>query len=153
VVPMGGVLARAEIYEAFMTGPEHAIEFFHGYTYSGHPLAVGAGHAALDSLLDEKLIERSGQLARVLEEAVHSLRGEPHVADIRNFGLAAAVELEAQPGAVGMRGMRALERGLDEGILLRVTSDTIAVAPPFISSADEVKSMIEALRRTLRTLS
>jgi beta-alanine--pyruvate transaminase len=125
VVPMGGVLARAEIYEAFMT----------------------------DTLLEEKLIERSGQLAKVLEEAVHSLRGEPHVADIRNFGLAAAVELEAQPGAVGMRGMRALERGLDEGILLRVTSDTIAVAPPFISGADEVKSMIEALRRTLRTLS
>jgi beta-alanine--pyruvate transaminase len=153
VVPMGGVLARAEIYETFMTGPEHAIEFFHGYTYSGHPLAVGAAHAAIDALLDEGLIERAAQLARVLEDAIHTLRGEAHVADIRNFGLAAAVELEARPGFVGMRGMQALERGLDEALLLRVTGDTIAVAPPFISTPDEVKSMVESLRRILGTLS
>jgi beta-alanine--pyruvate transaminase len=153
VVPMGGVLARSEIYETFMTGPEHAIEFFHGYTYSGHPLAVGAAHAAIDTLLDEGLIERSAQLARVLEDAIHALRGEPHVADIRNFGLAAAVELEAQPGLAGLRGMQAMERGLDEGLLLRVTGDTIAVAPPFISSVDEVKAMVASLRATLRALS
>ncbi|HWW21406.1 MAG TPA: aspartate aminotransferase family protein [Steroidobacteraceae bacterium] len=153
VVPMGGVLTRAGIYDAFMTGPEHAIEFFHGYTYSGHPLAVGTALAAIESLLDEKLIERSAQLAKVLEEAIHTLRDEPHVADIRNFGLAAAVELESQPGLAGMRGMRVLERGLDEGILLRVTGDTIAVAPPFIASVEEVKAMVESLRRTLRGLS
>jgi beta-alanine--pyruvate transaminase len=88
----------------------------------------------------------------VLEHAVHTLRDAPHVIDIRNFGLAAAVELEPQAGLAGMRGMHALERGLDEGLLLRVTADTIAVAPPFISSADEVKAMIESLRRTLRAL-
>jgi beta-alanine--pyruvate transaminase len=150
VVPMGGVLARNEIYETFMTGPEHLIEFFHGYTYSGHPLAVAAGHAALDGLLEERLIERAAQLSKVLESAVHSLREEPHVADIRNFGLAAAVELEPRAGQAGMRGMQALERGLDEGILLRVTGDTIALAPPFISSTEEVVTMVESVRRTLR---
>jgi beta-alanine--pyruvate transaminase len=153
VVPMGGVLAGEKIYDAFMTGPEHLIEFFHGYTYSGHPLAVGAAHAAIDALLEEKLIERAGELARVLEDAVHSLRDEPHVIDIRNFGLAASVELAPQPGLAGMRGMQALERGLDEGLLLRVTGDTIAVAPPFIASVDEVKNMVESLRHTLRVLS
>jgi beta-alanine--pyruvate transaminase len=152
VVPMGGVLAGEKVYDVFMTGPEHAIEFFHGYTYSGHPLAAAAGHAAIDALLEDKLIERANELAPVLEHAVHTLRDAPHVIDIRNFGLAAAVELEPQAGLAGMRGMHALERGLDEGLLLRVTADTIAVAPPFISSADEVKAMIESLRRTLRAL-
>jgi beta-alanine--pyruvate transaminase len=152
VVPMGGVLAGEKVYDVFMTGPEHAIEFFHGYTYSGHPLAAAAGHAAIDALLEDRLIERANELAPVLEDAVHTLRDAPHVIDIRNFGLAAAVELEPQAGLAGMRGMRALERGLDEGLLLRVTADTIAVAPPFISSADEVKAMIESLRRTLRAL-
>ncbi|HWW20560.1 MAG TPA: aspartate aminotransferase family protein [Steroidobacteraceae bacterium] len=152
VVPMGGVLARSEIYETFMTGPEHLIEFFHGYTYSGHPLAVAAGHAALDGLLEEALIERSAQLAKVLESTVHTLRDEPHVADIRNFGLAAAVELQPIAGQAGVRGIRVLERGLDEGILLRLTGDTIALAPPFIASTEEVQGMIESVRRTLRAV-
>jgi beta-alanine--pyruvate transaminase len=152
VVPMGGVLARGEIYDAFMTAPEHVIEFFHGYTYSGHPLAVAAGHASLDALKDEQLIERAAALSSVLENAVHTLRGEPHVADIRNIGLAAAVELEPYAGQPGARGQLAFERGLDEGILLRLMGDIIGLAPPFISSEDEVRAMIEALRRTLRAI-
>lgn len=152
VVPMGGVIARDEIYQTFMTGPEHMIEFFHGYTYSGHPLAVAAGHAVLDALLEERLIERAAQLSNVLENAVHALRDEPHVEDIRNLGLAAAIELTPLPGQAGIRGMKALDRGLDEGLLLRVTGDTIAVAPPFISSVEEVQTMIESLRRVLRTI-
>jgi beta-alanine--pyruvate transaminase len=152
VVPMGGVLARGEIYDAFMHGPEHLIEFFHGYTYSGHPLAVAAAHASLDAMLDEGLIERAAELAGVLESAVHSLRDEPHVLDIRNIGLAAAVELEPYPGQPGACGQRVFERGLDEGILLRLTADTVAMAPPFISSEDEVRAMIESLRRTLRAV-
>jgi len=152
VVPMGGVIARADIYETFMTGPPQLIEFFHGYTYSGHPLAVAAGHAMLDVLLEDRLIDRAGQLAKVLENAVHSLRDEPHVADIRNFGLAAAVELEPLSGQAGTRGMQTLDRGLDEGLLLRVTGDTIAMAPPFISSTEEIQTMIESLRRTLRAI-
>jgi beta-alanine--pyruvate transaminase len=152
VVPMGGVLARSEIYDAFMSGPEHVIEFFHGYTYSGHPLAVAAGHATLDAMIGERLIERAAALASVLETAVHSLRGEPHVLDLRNIGLTAAVELEPQPGQPGARGQRAFERGLDEGILLRLTGDIISLAPPFISTEDEVRGMIESLRRTLRAI-
>jgi beta-alanine--pyruvate transaminase len=152
VVPMGGVLARADIYDAFMSGPEHVIEFFHGYTYSGHPLAVAAGHASLDAMIDERLIERAAELASVLEEAVHTLRDEPHVVDIRNIGLMAAVELEPIAGQPGVRGYRAFERGLDEGVLLRVSGEIIALAPPFISSADEVRTMIESLRRTLRAV-
>jgi beta-alanine--pyruvate transaminase len=152
VVPMGGVIAGAEIYDTFMTGPEHMIEFFHGYTYSGHPLAVAAGHAVLDALLEDRLIDRAAQLGKVLETAVHSLRDEPHVVDIRNFGLTAAIELAPLAGQAGNRGMKVLERGLDEGLLLRVTGDTIAVAPPFISSTEEVQIMIESLRRVLRAV-
>jgi beta-alanine--pyruvate transaminase len=152
VVPMGGVLARGEIYDAFMNGPEHVIEFFHGYTYSGHPLAVAAGHATLDAMLGERLIEQAAALASVLETAVHTLRGEPNVLDIRNIGLTAAVELEPLPGQPGARGQHAFERGLDEGLLLRLTGDIISLAPPFISTADEVRAMIESLRRTLRAI-
>jgi beta-alanine--pyruvate transaminase len=128
------------------------IEFFHGYTYSGHPLAVAAAHASLDGLINERLIERAAALAGVLEVAVHSLREEPYVADLRNIGLTAAVELESIPGQPGARGQRVFERALDEGILLRLTGDIISLAPPFISTEDEVRAMIESLRRTLRAL-
>lgn len=152
VVPMGGVLASAEIYETFITGAPHAIEFFHGYTYSGHPLAVAGGIAAVDALAEERLIERAANLSSVLEHAVHSLRDEPHVIDIRNIGLAAAVELEPDAGHPGARGLRALDRGLEEGVLLRVTGDTISLAPPFISSEDEIQMMVDSLRRTLRAI-
>jgi beta-alanine--pyruvate transaminase len=152
VVPMGGVVTRAEVYDAFMNGPEHVIEFFHGYTYSGHPLAVAAAHASLDAMINEHLIERAAQLAGVLEEAVHTLRDEPHVADIRNLGLAAAVELEPQAGQPGARGQRAFAQGLEEGILLRLMGDIIGLAPPFISTEDELRAMIESLRRTLRAI-
>ena len=149
-VPMGGVLVDHKIYESFMIGPPHAIEFFHGYTYSGHPLAVAAGHATLNAMRDEGLIERAAELASTLENAVHLLRDEPHVADIRNIGLSAAVELEPDATQPGARGLRVLERGLEEGLLLRVTGDIISLAPPFISTPDEIHAMIESLRRTLR---
>ncbi len=152
VVPMGGVLARRGIYDAFMSGPPQAIEFFHGYTYSGHPMAVAAGLAALDVLAEERLIERAGRLSSQLEQAVHALRDEPHVVDIRNLGLAAAIELQPAPDQPGVRGLHALERGLDEGILLRVTGDTLALAPPFVTSDEQLQAMIDSVRRTLRAL-
>jgi beta-alanine--pyruvate transaminase len=151
-VPLGGVLVRDDLYQAFMTGPSHMIEFFHGYTYSAHPLAIAAGHATLDVLEDEKLIARAAELAPVLENAIHSLRGEPHVVDIRNLGLAAAVELAPIAGQPGMRAIRAFEKGLDEGLLLRFSGEVLAVAPPFISSAEEVESMVEGMRRALRAV-
>ena len=151
-VPLGGVIARDEIYETFMTGPAHMIEFFHGYTYSAHPLAIAAGHATLDVMADEKLIEKAAALAPVLENALHSLKGEPHVIDLRNVGLAGAIELAPVAGKPGMKAIQVFEKAMDEGLLVRFSGDTLAVAPPFISSAAEVESMIEGLRRALRAV-
>jgi beta-alanine--pyruvate transaminase len=153
VVPLGGMIARQDIYEALMRGPEQTIELFHGYTYSGHPLACAAGLATLDVLEKEDLIGRAAQLAQVLEDAVHSLREEPHVGDIRNFGLAAAVELRPREGQPGARGREAFARGVEAGLLLRFTADTIAVAPPFISTEEEIREMVETLRGVLRRIS
>jgi beta-alanine--pyruvate transaminase len=152
VVPMGGVLVKEAIYKAFMTGPEHAIEFFHGYTYSGHPLAVAAAMASIDALESEGLIAGARGMGTLLESAIHSLQGEPHVADIRNIGLAAAIELEPYGDRPGLKGREVFERGLDEGLLVRVTGDTIAVAPPFIATTEELEAMVAALRRTLRSI-
>jgi beta-alanine--pyruvate transaminase len=151
-VPLGGVIVRDDIHQAFMTGPAHAIEFFHGYTYSAHPLAVAAAHATLDVLAEDKLIERAAQLAPVLEKAVHSLRGEPHVTDIRNLGLAAAIELAPISGQPGLRAVRVFERALDEGLLVRFSGECLAMAPPFVSTPEEITAMIEGLRRALRAV-
>jgi beta-alanine--pyruvate transaminase len=149
-VPLGGVIVRDDIYEAFMSGPAHMIEFFHGYTYSAHPLGVAAGLATLDVLQDERLIERAAELAPVLERAVHSLQGEPHVADIRNLGLAAAVDLTPVPGQPALRAVQVFENALKEGLMVRFSGETLAMAPPFVSSAGEVEAMVEGLRRALR---
>jgi len=149
-VPLGGVLASDSIYDAFMSGPEHLIEFFHGYTYSGHPLGVAAAHATLDELLERGLIDRAAKLAPVLEEAIHSLRGEPLVADIRNLGLAAAVDVTPIPGKPALRAFQVFEQALSRGLLPRFTGETIALAPPFISTEDEVRNAVEVLRAALR---
>ncbi len=150
VIPMGGTVVRRSIYDAMMRGPEQTIELFHGYTYSGHPVACAAGLATLDALEKDDLVARSAKLSKVLEDGVHSLQGEPHVIDIRNIGLAAAVELGAREGQPGARAREAFERGVEAGLLLRFTADTIAVAPPFISSEEEIRNMIETLRGVLR---
>ncbi|MBL8520246.1 MAG: aspartate aminotransferase family protein [Betaproteobacteria bacterium] len=152
IIPMGGVIVREDIYQTFMgaNAPAHAIELFHGYTYSGHPMAAAVGHAALDVLVGEGLIQRGKTLIPLLEDAVHSLKGEPGIIDIRNGGLAAGIELDPIPGKPGLRGMQAFERGLDEGLLLRLAGDTIAVGPPFISTNDEIASMVDGVRRAIR---
>src|SRR5499427_931804 len=150
VIPMSGVIVKKGIYEAFMTGPEQAVELFHGYTYSGHPVAAAAAHATLDALAEEGSFARARELEPVLERAVHALKGEPGVTDIRNVGLAAAVDLEPIEGQSGARAFAVFERGLEQGILLRWTGDTIAVAPPFISTPAEIESMIEKLRSAIR---
>jgi beta-alanine--pyruvate transaminase len=150
VVPMGGVIARKEIYQAFMSGPPHAIEFFHGYTYSGHPLAAAVGNATLDVMREEGLIERVRELEPVLEAAVHSLKGEPGVIDIRNIGLAAAIDLEPIPQQPGIRAMKVFEAGLRADQLFRYTGDSIAMGPPFISTAGELEHMIDTLRDCIR---
>ncbi len=149
-VPMGGVIVKQEIHDTFMTGPATAVEFFHGYTYSGHPLAAAAAHAALDEFEKGGLFQRARSLEPVLEKMVHELKGEPGVIDIRNAGLSAAVELESIPGQVGARARKVFDRGIEENMLFRFTGDTIAVAPPFIATEDEIGRMIEALRTCIR---
>jgi beta-alanine--pyruvate transaminase len=152
-VPLGGVIVRRDIHDAFMTGPEHLVEFFHGYTYSGHPMAVAAAHATLDVLGEEGMFARVRALEPVLEDAMHSLQGEPGVLDIRNIGLAAAVDLEPFPGQPGLRAVKVFEQGLRDGQLFRFTGDTIAVGPPFISTEQELRGMADALRKAIRATS
>ena len=150
VIPMGGVIVKPAIHDAFMTGPDTAVELFHGYTYSGHPVAAAAAHATLDALEEEGSFAQARALEPVLEQAVHSLKGEPGVADVRNIGLAAAVELEPIEGKPGVRALKVFERGMDEGMLYRFTAETIAMAPPFISTRAEIETMIEKLRVAIR---
>ena len=150
VIPMGGVIVKPAIYDAFMTGPESAVELFHGYTYSGHPVAAAAAHATLDALAAEDAFARARELEPVLEQGIHSLNGEPGIADIRNIGLAAAVELEPMQGKPGARALKVFEHGLDNGMLYRFTGETIAVAPPFIATKAEIEVMVEKLRASIR---
>ncbi len=156
VIPMGGVIVKPAIYDAFMTGPDIAVELFHGYTYSGHPMAAAAAHATLDAIEEEGSFKRVRELEPVLEQAVHSLKGEPGVADIRNIGLVAAIELEplrengqARPGA---RALKVFERAMEDGMLFRFTGDIIAMAPPFISTQAEIETMVEKLRAAIRAV-
>ena len=155
-VPLGGVMVDESIHDAFMNGPEHLIEFFHGYTYSGHPLGIAAAHATLDELAptgaapNAGLIARAAALAPVLEDAIHSLRGEPLVTDIRNLGLAAAIDVAPVAGKPALRAFQVFEQALNRGLMLRFTGETLALAPPFISSEREVRDAVEALRESLR---
>ena len=147
VIPMGGVIVRDGIYDAIMSvgGQEQMIEFFHGYTYSGHPIATAAAHAVLDIFEADDLINRAKALEPVLENAIHSLKGRDGILDIRNFGLSAAVDLEPISGKPGMRAMKVLESCIDRGAVVRITGDTVAVGPPFISTHAEVELLIRIL--------
>ena len=151
-VPMGGVIARQGIYDAFMQGPEHMVEFFHGYTYSAHPLAVAAAHATLDIIAQDDVPRRFADLAARIEAGAHALRGEPNVIDIRNCGAAAAIELSPLPGQVGLRGLKVFEEGLKRGMLLRFTGDIIAMAPPVITTPDELDRMFNAVGEAIRAV-
>jgi beta-alanine--pyruvate transaminase len=153
-VPLGGVIVSDRIHQAFMAGPDHAIELFHGNTYSGHPLACAAGLATLDLYRDEKLFERARKMEQVLEEAVHSLKGAPFVSDIRNCGLAAGIDIEPDPKAPGRRGYDVITRAFHEqDMVIRVGGDTIALAPALIVSEDEITRMVEGVRAVLVQLS
>ena len=149
-VPMGAVFAREGIYETFMQGPTLPIEFFHGYTYSAHPLACAAALATLDLYADEGLLERAGELAPYWEEALHSLKSAPNVIDVRNCGLMGAVELESRPGAVGARAYDVhVNAFADEGLMVRFTGDIVAMSPPLIVSKSQIDQIVERLRRVL----
>jgi beta-alanine--pyruvate transaminase len=144
-VPMGGVICSAEVHDAFMTGPASAVELFHGYTYSAHPLACAAGIATLQLYKDEALFDRANQMAPVLAKAVHSLRGARNVIDTRSLGLVAAVELEPRPGAAGARGFEAFLKTYDNGVVLRAAGDNIVFSPAFIVEQKEIEQMVNVL--------
>jgi beta-alanine--pyruvate transaminase len=149
-VPMGGVIARKGIYDTFMKGPDHAIELFHGYTYSGHPLAAAAALATLDLYRDEKLFERTKAVETRWMDAVMGLKGLPNVLDIRTIGLVAAIDLASIPDGVGRRAFEAMDVGFREhGIMLRITADTIALTPPLIISDNQIDELIEKVKKCI----
>ncbi len=151
-VPMGAVFARRDVYDTVVDTAPAGIEFFHGYTYSGHPLACAAGLATLDTYLEEGLFTRAAELAPYWEAAVHSLKDEPNVIDIRNCGLVAGVEVAAREGQVGARGMEAHIDCFAHGLLVRFTGDTIAMSPPLIVEHAHIDEMIDGVRGALRRL-
>jgi len=149
--PLGAVIASDAIHDAIMDagGPDYAIEFAHGYTYSAHPVACAAGIAALDVLQKEHMIERVRELAPYFEQAVHSLKGSRHITDIRNFGLAAGITLAALPGEPAKRPMEAALACWRKGVYVRFGGDTLQLAPPFIVERAEIDRLIETIRESL----
>ncbi len=137
-VPMGAVAVRAPIHEAVVSGPENAIELFHGYTYSGHPLACAAGLATLEVYRDDALFDRAAELAPYFEDAVHALRDRPHVIDVRNLGLVAGIELEPIAGRPTARAYDAFVRAYEKGVLVRTTADIIALSPPLVVERGQI---------------
>jgi beta-alanine--pyruvate transaminase len=152
-VPMGGVIAREHVYDAFMHGPEHAIELFHGYTYSAHPLACAAGLATLDLYRDENLFARAKALEPLWADTAMTLKGQPGVLDIRTVGLTAGIDLASRPGAHGARAYEAMDRAFrDESLMVRITGDTLALTPPLIVSEAQIGEIFEKVGRVIRAV-
>ena len=152
VVPMGAVFASEAIYQAFMSGPEHMIELFHGYTYSGHPLACAAGLATLDTYQEEGLLTRAARMEKQLEDAAFALQDLPHVIDIRAIGLVAAIELEPIEGEPSRRAFSAFLKAFEKGLMIRTTGDIIALSPPLIVSEAQIDEMFGTLADVLREI-
>jgi beta-alanine--pyruvate transaminase len=152
VIPMGAVLVTSEIHDAFMQGPEHMIEFMHGYTYSGNPMASAAGLATLETYKEDGLLTRGAELGKYWEDGLHSLKGLPHVIDIRNIGLVGAVELEPIAGEPTKRAFSAFVKAFEQGLLIRTTGDIIALSPPLIIEKAQIDTLIETLGGILKTL-
>ena len=150
-VPMGAVIASDKIHDTFMTGPEGAIELFHGYTYSGHPLACAAALATLDIYEEENLFEKAIELEGYWQDAIHSLKGLPNVIDIRNFGLIGAIELAPREGKIGARAYDIFTTCFhDKDLLIRVTGDVIALSPPLILDKSHIDRIFSTLADTIR---
>jgi len=149
-IPMGAVFSQRKIYDAFMQGPENAIELFHGYTYSAHPAACAAALATLDIYAREGLLTRAATLSSSLEDAVHSLRGVPHVIDVRNYGLIGAVELEPRAGNPGARAFEVFLKCFERGVMVRQTGDVIALSPPLIVEPKQITQIVETLGAVIR---
>ncbi|MEG4505143.1 aspartate aminotransferase family protein [Microcoleus sp. F6_B4] len=151
-VPMGAVFVKEGIYDAFMNAPENAIELFHGYTYSGHPLACAAALATLDIYEEERLFERADKMADYWENAVHSLKGVRHVIDVRNLGLVAGIELESIAGKPGKRAFDCFLQCYEKGLLIRTTGDIIALSPPLIIEKEHIDRLVEILTGVLQEM-
>ncbi|MCP8939178.1 aspartate aminotransferase family protein [Alsobacter sp. SYSU M60028] len=152
-VPMGGVIARKGIYDTFMKGPEHVIELFHGYTYSGHPLAAAAGLATQDVYRDEKLFERAAALESTWADAVMSLKSLPNVLDIRQIGLVGAIDLASRPDAFGARAYEAMDTAFREhDAMIRITGDTIALSPPLTITEEQIGELVDKVAKSIRAV-
>src|SRR4051812_48741780 len=149
-VPMGAVLVSKTIYEAFMQGPAGAIELFHGYTYSAHPTACAAGLATLEIYQRENLLTRAKRLAPAFEQAVHGLRGLPHVIDVRNYGLVAGIELDPIAGSPGARAFAVYLKCFERGLLIRTTGDIVALSPSLIIEPRHIDELVGILSQALR---
>jgi beta-alanine--pyruvate transaminase len=150
-VPMGGVFVRKTVFDGLMNGPENAIDLFHGYTYSAHPLACAAASAVLDIYRDENLFERSAELSPYWEAGVHSLKGLPNVTDIRNLGLAAGIDL-APKGPVGTRGYDAFTKAFELGLMVRQSGDAIAMSPPLVIEKAQIDEIIDITAKTIKAV-
>ncbi|MDX1711980.1 MAG: aminotransferase class III-fold pyridoxal phosphate-dependent enzyme, partial [Rhodovibrionaceae bacterium] len=148
-LPLGAVAVSDRVAETMI---ERAGEFFHGYTYSGHPLSAAAGLATLDVYQDDGLFQRADELAPYWADAVHALKGTRHVIDLRNLGLIAGIELEPRPGKPGARGFEAFRRCYEQGVLIRVTADIIALSPPLIIEKPEIDRIFETIKGVLDAL-
>lgn len=151
-VPMGAVLVRQDIYDDFMHGPEQLIEFAHGYTYSGHPLAVAAAHGALDVYQNEGLFERGKETGKLLGDALQAMKGKPYVIDVRDYGMLGAVELEPIPGEPTERVQQAFRACFDNGLLVRTTGETIALCPALVAEESHIAEIMEKLGAALDSL-
>jgi beta-alanine--pyruvate transaminase len=151
-VPMGGVLVRDAIYRTFIESPGGGVEFFHGYTYSGHPLASAAALGTLDTYAEERLFDRANELGAYFEDGVHSLRGLPNVIDCRNLQLIGAVELAPRPGAPGARGLEVHDRAWERGVFVRAIGDTVAFCPPLIVEKKHLDTLFGVVAEALRAV-
>jgi beta-alanine--pyruvate transaminase len=152
-VPMGGVIMRNHVHDAFMTGPEHVIELFHGYTYSAHPLACAAGIAALDLYREERLFERAKALEPKWADAAMGLKGLPNVLDIRTIGIVAGIDLASRPDAVGKRAYEVMEKAFrDESAMVRIAGDTLALSPPLVISESQIGELFDKVARAIKAV-
>jgi beta-alanine--pyruvate transaminase len=149
-VPMGAVVCRDRIYEAFMKGPEHVIELFHGYTYSGHPVAAAAGIATLEAYKEEDIFARARAIEPYFEDALHACRDLPGVRDIRNFGLMGAIEMEPWPGQPGKRGFESMIECYERGVMTRIAADTFEFSPPLIVERAQIDRIFETVSDVIR---
>ncbi|MDA9633145.1 aspartate aminotransferase family protein [bacterium] len=152
VIPMGATVVQDHIYESMLDNADAPIELFHGYTYSGHPVACAAALASLDIYKEEGLFERAVESAKHMQEAAHSLKGTKNVIDIRNMGLIAAVEIQAKEGAIGARGFETMKKAWDLGVMIRANGDTIAFSPPLIVENSQIDQMFDATKKAIESI-